>query len=81
MDKLLRDKKAIAFFEAPALIMFTLILFIPIVYAIFISFCDWNALTKPVFVGMKNYADLFSKDFHWSPSRPWACCWPWSCRI
>ena len=58
MDKLLRDKKAIAFFEAPALIMFTLI----IVYAIFISFCDWNALTKPVFVGMKNYADLFSKD-------------------
>ena len=44
------------------LIMFTLILFIPIVYAIFISFCDWNALTKPVFVGMKNYADLFSKD-------------------
>lgn len=62
MDKLLRDKKAIAFFEAPALIMFTLILFIPIVYAIFISFCDWNALTKPVFVGLKNYADLFSKD-------------------
>ena len=45
MDKLLRDKKAIAFFEAPALIMFTLILFIPVVYASFSSFGDSTALT------------------------------------
>ncbi|MFA9380006.1 MAG: sugar ABC transporter permease, partial [Acetanaerobacterium sp.] len=62
MDKLLRDKRAICIFIAPAAILFTGILLIPIVYAIYISLCDWNALTPPQFEGFKNYIRLFTND-------------------
>lgn len=62
MDKLLRDKKAIIVFVAPALILFTFILFIPICQSIYFSFCDYNALTKPEFIGFENYRLLFTAD-------------------
>ena len=58
MDKLLRNKKAIIIFMAPALILFTFILFIPICQSVYYSFCDYNALTPPKFVGLKNYQAL-----------------------
>lgn len=62
MEKILKDKKAIVIFMAPAFIMFTLILFIPIIQVVYYSFCDYNALTKPEFVGLKNYITLFTDD-------------------
>lgn len=62
MDKLLRDKKAIIVFMAPAFILFTLILFIPICQSVYYSFCDYNALTKPEFIGLENYRLLFTSD-------------------
>lgn len=62
MDKLLKDKKAIAVFVLPAFILFTLILFIPICQSIYYSFCDYDALTKPTFVGLKNYKNLLIDD-------------------
>ncbi len=62
MDKLLRDKKAIVFFVAPALLLFTFILFIPICQSIYYSFCEYNALTKPKFIGLENYRLLFTAD-------------------
>lgn len=62
MEKLLRDKKAIVFFIAPAFIMFTLVLFVPIIQVVYYSLCDYGALTKPEFIGLKNYRDLLLKD-------------------
>ncbi len=62
MDKTLTDKKAITIFIAPAFIMFTLILFIPIIQVFYYSLCDYSALTKPEFVGLKNYITLFTDD-------------------
>ena len=62
MNKVLRDKRAIVMFVAPAFIFFTMILFIPIVQVVYYSLCDYNALTKPEFIGFKNYVDLFTKD-------------------
>ncbi len=62
MEKILRDKKAIAILIAPAFLMFTLILFIPILQACYYSLCDYDALTKPEFVGFKNYVKLFTSD-------------------
>ncbi len=58
MDKLLRNKKAIAVFIAPAFILFTLVLFIPICQSVYYSFCDYKGITAPVFTGLKNYKDL-----------------------
>ena len=62
MEKLLRDKKAIAVFVLPAFILFTLILFVPICQSVYYSFCDYDALTSPKFVGLKNYQNLIVDD-------------------
>ena len=62
MDKMLRDKKAILIFLAPGLILFTLVLFIPICQSVYYSFCDYDALTAPQFVGLKNYTKLMKDD-------------------
>ena len=62
MDKIFKDKKAIAVFLAPGIILFTLILLVPICQAVYYSLCDWNALSKPKFVGLQNYIKLFTDD-------------------
>jgi raffinose/stachyose/melibiose transport system permease protein len=62
MEKILRDKKAIVLFCTPAFIMFTLILLLPILQVLYYSVCDYNALSKPQFIGLKNYIDLFTSD-------------------
>lgn len=62
MDKLLRNKKAIVIFIAPALILFTLVLFVPILQVIYYSLCEYSALTKPEFIGFENYIELFTDD-------------------
>ena len=62
MDKLLKDKKAICIFIAPALVMFVLILVIPIFQMFYYSLCDYAALTPPKFIGLANYKKLFMKD-------------------
>ena len=62
MNKLLRDKKAIIVFIAPAFLLFTFVLFVPICQSIYYSFCDYNALTPPEFVGLKNYHKMFKDD-------------------
>ncbi|MBE6025140.1 MAG: sugar ABC transporter permease [Cellulosilyticum sp.] len=62
MDKLLRNKKAIVIFIAPAFILFTLVLFVPILQVIYYSLCEYGALTKPEFIGLDNYIELFTSD-------------------
>ena len=62
MDKIFRDKKAIAIFIAPGILLFTLILLVPICQAVYYSLCDWNALTKPNFIGLGHYIKLFTND-------------------
>ena len=62
MDKILKDKKAIFIFVAPALLMFVLVLVIPICQMLYYSLCDYAALTPPKFVGLANYKKLFFKD-------------------
>lgn len=62
MDKFLRDKKAIIIFIAPAFLLFTFVLFIPICQSVYYSFCEYNALTDPKFIGFENYRQLFTID-------------------
>ncbi len=66
MDKLLKDKKAIAVFVLPAFLLFTFILFIPICQSVYYSFCDYEALTSPKFVGLKNYKNLMIDETMWT---------------
>ncbi len=62
MDKLLRNKKAIVIFIAPAFILFTLVLFVPIIQVVYYSLCNYESLTKPQFTGFDNYIKLFRDD-------------------
>ncbi len=62
MDKLLRDKKAICIFIAPGILLFTFVLFIPICQSVYYSLCEYDALSKPEFVGLKNYIKLLTSD-------------------
>ncbi len=59
MDKLLKNKVAIILFVAPALILFTVVLFIPICISVYYSFCDYAIETRAyTFIGLKNYVSL-----------------------
>jgi len=62
MDKLLRDKKAIILFIAPAFILFTAVLFVPICKAVYYSFCNYKTNYPIEFIGLDNYIKLFTKD-------------------
>ena len=62
MARLLKNKKAIIMFIAPAFILFTLVLFVPICKAIYYSFCNYKALHPIKFNGVSNYVKLFTKD-------------------
>ena len=62
MNKLLSNKKAIILFLAPAFILFTAVLFVPICKAFYYSLCDYKLNYTPEFVGIKNYIKLFTVD-------------------
>ena len=44
------------------LLVFTLY---PVLASFYYSLCDYSVLTKPVFVGTANYADLFTDEVYW----------------
>lgn len=48
-----------AAFLAPAIIIYTIITFIPVVWTLFYSFTDFNGLSEYTFVGLKNYIQVF----------------------
>ena len=57
--KTLRDKKAIAFFLLPALIVYTIMVMIPIAVSIYYGMIDWDGLGPKKFVGIDNFIKLF----------------------
>ena len=62
MDKLLRKKSYIIAFLAPAFILFTVVLFVPICKAVYYSFCNYKTNYPIEFTGLKNYIKLFTND-------------------
>lgn len=62
MQQVFGDKKAIAVFVLPALVLFILVGFIPIVQSVYYSMLDWNGIGKGKFVGLALYKDLFFTD-------------------
>ncbi|MEN8907287.1 MAG: sugar ABC transporter permease [Clostridiales bacterium] len=59
MDKVMKDKKAIAIFVLPALLIFLLIVIIPIFMSGFYSALKWDGIGEGKFIGIKNYIDIF----------------------
>lgn len=59
MKRVLGDKKAITLFVGPALILYTIIVMLPIVWSLYYSFYDGSPGLKWEFAGLKNYLRLF----------------------
>lgn len=57
MNKMLSNKKTIAIFILPAILIFTLIIPVPLIMSVGLSFFDWDLLSKAKFVGI-NYDDI-----------------------
>ena len=60
MEKTLR--KYFPLFALPALICFALAFLIPFVWGFVLSFCEFQIITEPTFVGIDNYVRAFTVD-------------------
>ena len=52
-------------FAAPWLIGFLALTAGPIIVSLFLSFCDYDVLHSPRFVGLSNYSDLLGRDSYY----------------
>lgn len=62
MNKMLRDKKIIALFMAPVILVFTCFIPFPLISSFLLSFCKWDMLGKIRFVGFANFIFMFKMD-------------------
>lgn len=60
MKKMYSNKLNIVLFLVPALILFLGVLVAPIIASGYFSFFDWNGIGDKVFIGFKNYKELFT---------------------
>ena len=59
MDKLLKNKLAIFIFVAPALILFTAVLFVPIGTSFYYALCNYDKATRSYnFIGLGNFTKM-----------------------
>ena len=62
MKKLLSNKLNIILFMLPAVLLFVGILIAPIVMSGYYSFYDWDGFGEKIFIGFKNYKELFTSN-------------------
>ena len=60
MKRTLGYRFSIFLFLLPALFLFVAILIAPIVMSLYYSFMNWNGLKDPIYIGLKNYSELFT---------------------
>lgn len=65
MNKVLGNKKAIALFILPAVILFTCLVFIPLIWSFVYTFFSGQPGLDFKFAGMKNYARIFADKTLW----------------
>ena len=59
MNKVLGNKKAISLFVVPALIVYTIIVMVPVIWSLYYSFFSGSPGLQWEFAGLDNYARLF----------------------
>lgn len=55
-----RDSLTFYLMTSPWVIGFVLFTVVPILYSVYISFTDWNMLSSPTWVGLKNFRDMYN---------------------
>ncbi|MBC8129199.1 MAG: sugar ABC transporter permease [Rhizobiaceae bacterium] len=61
----LRSRLTPYVFIAPNMVLFTVFVFFPLIYAGYISFHEWSLIDTPDFVGSENYARLVTDGQFW----------------
>jgi len=56
------DEKMFLTFISPWLIGFVFLTLGPMLYSLYMSFCKWDAITSPVFIGLTNFYKMFFVD-------------------
>ncbi|MDL2249467.1 raffinose/stachyose/melibiose transport system permease protein [Lachnospiraceae bacterium PF1-22] len=62
MQKAFGKKSVIFVFLFPALLIYTALVIVSIIWAGYYSFFDWSGVGDKIFVGLSNYFELFTKD-------------------
>ncbi len=62
MEKILRNKKYIAIFAGPALLIFAITFIYPIIDTFISGFYSWDGIADKAFVGFENYIKIFTED-------------------
>ena len=52
-------------FLAPNIVGFLIFTFLPVFASLLLAFCQWDLLSEPKFVGIKNFVTLFSDKLFW----------------
>jgi raffinose/stachyose/melibiose transport system permease protein len=60
MKPYLNNKKAVALFTLPALLLYTIVVSYPVLQTLYRSFYDWNGLGGGTFSGFSNYVKLIN---------------------
>jgi raffinose/stachyose/melibiose transport system permease protein len=60
MKQYLGNKRAVVIFLTPALLLYSIIVFYPILQTFYRSLFDWDGLSAATFIGFKNFIDLAS---------------------
>ncbi|OAB35192.1 hypothetical protein PMSM_10240 [Paenibacillus macquariensis subsp. macquariensis] len=61
MDKVLSNKKIIAHYVLPSLLLIMAIVYLPILLTAYYGLIEWNGIGKMKFIGLENYV-VFLKD-------------------
>ena len=62
MEKMLKDKRVIALFILPALILFIVFIPVPLISSLTLSFYKWNLLSPARYIGLDNFIRIFTMD-------------------
>lgn len=65
MKKFFSNKLAIFIFIAPAMILFTVMVFYPVLQVFYRSFFEWDGLSKATFIGVDNFIELLDDSIFW----------------
>jgi ABC-type sugar transport system permease subunit len=69
MDAVLRDRRAVVVFVAPALLVYTLVLLAPILWSLVYTFYSGNVITGFRYVGLDNFDKLIHDEAFWAAFR------------
>ncbi|RED36862.1 carbohydrate ABC transporter permease [Paenibacillus sp. VMFN-D1] len=66
MDKMMSNKKIIALYVLPSLLLIMAIIYIPIVLTGYYGLMKWDGVSSMSFIGMENYANLMKDSAFWN---------------